>query len=60
MVIVIWNWNHANLMGPRPLEGFCPVDPPTWIEIGYRGQWNHAGHHWTDDTRTSFLDLITF
>jgi hypothetical protein len=60
MVILIWNWNHANLHGPRPLEGFCPICPPTIIEFGYQGDWNHPGTYLTQDTRTSFIDLILF
>ena len=31
MVVLEWHWNHANLHGPRPLEGFCVIDPPTQL-----------------------------
>ncbi len=47
MVIIVWHWNHANLMGPRPLEGFCVVDPPTVIVISMWGHFVHAGKYHT-------------
>lgn len=61
MVIVEWNWNHANLHGPRPLAGFCAISPPTQIIIFSRMVYTVAGdYHSRTQPQWTFIVLRLF
>lgn len=61
MVVLESHWNHANLTGPRPMDGFCLIDPPTQV-LWLQGTelWLMAGRYKADTSRGYFVILDGF